>query len=381
MAKILHISRDNKFLDFAIKCFEEVIPGENVYLVLSESSDLRFISSELVQTGTLDQITELVQNQAFISKFKAAIFHGISDTEEKVLEVLPEDLKVIWFGWGYDYYPLLDFFMLSFLGQKTKEFWYSTQPLITRSKLKFHEILPVWNYWKSRKKIKVFSRVDYFAPVLEYEYKRIKKMHPRFRAKYIDWNYELGDSIFSNLGKDFVRGNNFLVGNSAAITNNHLDLFELIQEKSLDDQKIYVPLSYGFPKKYKSSIKVKGKEIFGEQFVPMEDFIPFGDYLDTMKSCGFALIGSIRQQALGNIYMCLALGLKVYLHPKNPLLFELRQMGFVLFDLEDFRLETDFSNILPRDIQVHNRELMRRKSKKENYLVKTQNLVKLIQAF
>ena len=368
-------------MDFAINCFEAVAPGENVYLVISESPDLKFISSNLVQLGSLDQIKDYVRSSEFISSFKTVIFHGISDTEEKVLTEIPPELKVIWFGWGYDYYPLLDFFMLSYLDEKTKEFWYSTQSFLVRSKMRFHEILPLWNYWKSRRRIKVFDRVDFFAPVLEYEYKRIKKMHPRFHAKYLDWNYELGDSIFSNLGEDFVKGNNFLVGNSAAITNNHLDLFHLIYQKSLKGQKVFTPLSYGFPRKYKSSVKKIGQELFGDLFVPMEDFIPFGDYLETMRSCGFALIGSIRQQALGNIYMCFALGLKVYLHPKNPLLFELRKMGFVLFDLDDFRSETDFSSGLPSDIQVHNRELMRRKAQKENYLVKTQNLINLIQTF
>lgn len=381
MPKILHVSRDNKFLDFAINCFEQVNATENYYLVISDEETITDIVYENIHRFSKKDAVRNVKATGFLKQFKAVIFHGISAVEQRVLETVDTNIKVIWFGYGYDYYPLLDFFMLSYLDKKTKKIWYRDKSFILTVGLKVNEVLPFWTLFKSRNQLKIFNRVDYFAPVLEQEYKMIKRMHPHFQAKYIDWNYELGGKIFKSIGEKFVSGTNFLIGNSASITNNHLDVFDLLTPDKLGENKVITPLSYGFPKFYKEDVKKAGLEIFKSKFVVMEEFIPFEEYLSTLRSCGFALFGSIRQQALGNIYMGLALGIKVYLNKKNPVFQELKYQGFAIYDFDDFKNETDFSKPLGMEFQKHNRELMRKMSLKENYLVKSKNLIDLVNTF
>jgi dTDP-N-acetylfucosamine:lipid II N-acetylfucosaminyltransferase len=381
MPKVLHISRDNKFLDFAINCFEQVNSVENYYLVVTEEGEISYINYEFISPSTLKIAKTKVADVEFISQFKTVIFHGISPVEQKILNQITTDIKVIWFGYGFDYYPLLDFFMVSYFDRKTKKIWYRDKNKLVKLVLKLNEIIPFWTFFKSKNQLKGLTRVDYFAPVLKQEYREIKKRHPNFAAKYIDWNYEIGDKIFSSLGDGFINGTNFLIGNSASITNNHLDVFDLLKPEKIGDNKIIAPLSYGFPKAYKNIIVHAGNAKFKSQFQILEDFIPFEEYLKTLRSCGFAVFGSIRQQALGNIYMSLALGIKVYLNKKNPILSELRSKGFVLFDFNDFKKETDFTKPLNLKDQKHNRELMRQMSMKENYLVKSINLIELIKTF
>lgn len=384
MRKILHISRDNKFLDFAINCFEQVNPGENYYMILEKENEKNTVSNincDSIHQHSLEEVTELLSVEEFVSRFKAVIFHGISPVEQHLLKIIRNPIKVIWFGYGFDYYPLIDFFMQRYLDKKTKKYWYQDKQGLVKIGLKINEVIPFWTFFKSRNQLKAFERVDYFAPVLKQEYLEIKSRHPGFKAEYVDWNYELGKEIFESIGEEFVNGTNFLIGNSASITNNHVDCFALLTPDVLGNNKVLVPLSYGFPKHFKKIINTEGKKRFGGQYEPLEAFVPFKEYLARLRSCGFALFGSIRQQALGNIYMCLALGIKVYLHPKNPILEELRMRGFYVFDFNQFIKERALDRAMPIEMQKVNRELMRQMSLKENYLQKTRTLVEMIHAF
>ncbi|WP_297337043.1 TDP-N-acetylfucosamine:lipid II N-acetylfucosaminyltransferase [Algoriphagus sp.] len=382
--QILHISRDNKFLDFAIHCFEQVCPGQNDYLILQNEKNpkpITQIKHDAIHSISLSRAIKQCADKDFLSQYQAMIFHGLSPTELKVLHSVNGSIKVIWFGYGFDYYPLIDYYMQRYLGKKTIKYWYNNKKGLIKFGLKVNEYLPILSFLKSKSQIKNFERVDYFAPVLEKEYLEIKSRHPEFRAKYIDWNYELGNEIFKSIGSEYVTGTNFLVGNSASITNNHLDCFELLTPKRLKKNKVLVPLSYGFPVHFKEIIKEEGSRRFQSQFEPLEEFIPFEEYLRKLRTCGFGLFGSKRQQALGNIYMGLALGIKIYLHPKNPILEELKKKGFHLYDFNDFKKEKHFDRPLSLDFQMENRELMRQMSLKENYLKKTKDLVKLIDTF
>ncbi|WP_169817536.1 TDP-N-acetylfucosamine:lipid II N-acetylfucosaminyltransferase [Algoriphagus vanfongensis] len=384
MSQILHISRDNKFLDFAINCFEQVCSGESYYWILENEHSkepVTHIKYEQIHPIQVKQACRLIKDQKFISQFKTVIFHGISPVEQQVLQSIQSQIKVIWFGYGFDYYPLIDFFMQKYLDKKTKKYWYKEKAGLAKLGLRLNEYLPFWTYFKSKSQLKFFERVDYFAPVLEQEYDKIKSKHPNFKAKYIDWNYELGKNIFDSIGEEYVHGTNFLVGNSASITNNHIDCFAMLSKQKVESNRVLVPLSYGFPKKFKKTILAEGLQGFGDRFLPIEEFIPFADYLDLLKSCGYALFGSIRQQALGNIYMCLALGIKVYLHPRNPVLDDLKKKGFHVFDFHQFKQEKAFREPMPLSLQQENRELMRQMSLEENYLSKTKKLVELIQTF
>jgi dTDP-N-acetylfucosamine:lipid II N-acetylfucosaminyltransferase len=381
MPKILHISRDNNFLDFAINCFEQVNEGSNYYLVISDDSEISHIRYKEIQPLSLAEAKKLVSETGFLKEYKAVIFHGISPVEKSLMDRVGDDIKVIWFGYGYDYYPLLDFFMLNYLGKKTKKIWYLNKGRVKSIGLKINEVFPFWTNFKSRKKLEEFSRVDYFAPVLEQEYLSIKSKHPQFKAKYLNWNYEVGYKVFDSIGDEYVNGTNFLVGNSASMTNNHLDVFDLLTPEKVGDRQVVVPLSYGFPKYYKKHVEEAGSQLFKSRFRPLDTFMPFEEYLQLLRSCGFALFGSIRQQALGNIYMTLALGVKVYLDKRNPVLQELRSKGFVIFDFDDFKKENSFSEPLAIPFQQHNRELMRQMSLKENYLQKTRSLLNLVDTF
>lgn len=78
---------------------------------------------------------------------------------------------------------------------------------------------------------------------------------------------------------------------------------------------IICPLSYAHESnpEYKAMVINKGKELFGEKFIPLTEFMPFEKYLEILDKVDIAIFNHKRQQALGNITTLLGLGKKVYI--------------------------------------------------------------------
>ena len=64
------------------------------------------------------------------------------------------------------------------------------------------------------------------------------------------------------------------------------------------DIQIICPLSDG-NKEYAEAVINKGKEIFGCNFKPLQEFIPFEQYLDIVSKIDVAIFKHDRQQAIG----------------------------------------------------------------------------------
>lgn len=106
-----------------------------------------------------------------------------------------------------------------------------------------------------------------------------------------------------------------LVGNSATRTNNHEEVFLLLEKYKDENIEVIVPLSYGEDIEYKNNIEVVGKKIFGDKFKPIHNFMDYREYLQLLSKMDVAIFNIRReQQGLGNIRALLYLGSKVYLH-------------------------------------------------------------------
>lgn len=102
------------------------------------------------------------------------------------------------------------------------------------------------------------------------------------------------------------------IGNSADISNNHIEVFEKLKIYKNEDIEIICPLSYG-DKKYIEMVIKEGKKIFGEKFIPVLKFLPKEEYLKLLDKIDIAIFNHKRQQAMGNIITLLGLGKKIYI--------------------------------------------------------------------
>jgi len=133
-----------------------------------------------------------------------------------------------------------------------------------------------------------------------------------------------------------------LLGNAATPTNHHMESFQILEKYKEQDIRIITPLSYG-DKEYGWQIAKAGKEIFGDTFVPLWDFLPIHAYKRLLNDVDIALFNHSRQQAMGNTITLLGLGKKVYIRKNTGVWDTLTNMGIQVFDVEHFNIDINES--------------------------------------
>lgn len=105
---------------------------------------------------------------------------------------------------------------------------------------------------------------------------------------------------------------NIQLGNSADPSNNHIEILDKLLPFKDKNIRIYAPLSYG-DKAHAKEIVSKGKELFGDKFIALTDFMSLEQYLKFLGSIDIAIFNHKRQQAMGNTITLLGLGKTVFI--------------------------------------------------------------------
>ena len=105
---------------------------------------------------------------------------------------------------------------------------------------------------------------------------------------------------------------NIQIGNSADPSNNHFEILDKLLPFKDQNIKMYAPLSYG-DQIHANKVIAKGKELFGDKFIALADFMPFEQYLQFLGSIDIAIFNHKRQQAMGNTITLLGLGKTVFI--------------------------------------------------------------------
>jgi len=365
--KILHIVHDDKFIDAGYRNFEAACPNRNKFILFNNQKKLRYIKSTPVEIYSSLTIYNKKKIKKIIKDYYLFIFHSLSSSELYVLDSLPKDSKILWIGWGYDYYDLIGRELLkpitkSLYVEKTKNSFFQKSKSFTKRIL-----------FGSPDKISLLNKIDFFSPVIYEDYVLLKQVIPELGPKYVSWNYEiLEDDVIRDFEDTNVNGENILLGNSASFTNNHLDAFENLKKLDLSRRKIIVPLNYG-DVEYRNQIVHYGMKDFGDSFVPLIKFMPINDYLATISSCSIVIMNHLRQQAIGNIVIMLYLGAKVFLDPENPVFDFFKKQGAYIYALEELATEID-SRLLPDQVE-HNRTILRTNWSRNVILKKTKDII------
>ena len=355
---------DEKFNDMAIRQFEAAVPHMHEYWVISKSA--RLTKSPLHKCCTRDQLIARLNQRDVVG----VVFHSLPSSNYSILKNIPFNLVAVWLGWGYDYYSIIDQLGNSpLILDKTKRLLGLSARDRVRRNIRFliNNLLG-----KTIRSTKVLKRIDIFSPVLDLEFDLVSN-NLDLQARYVEWNYGTAEDDFSVSDKSFADGNNILVGNSASATNNHIELFDKIaQQVNIGQRKLIVPLSYGDPR-YRDKVVEVGKTMFGENFVPLVDFMPIEQYLSIVRSCEFVMMNHLRQQAVGNVCMAMLQGSKVYLNDANPLSDWLARRGAVFGSINNL----DMFSLSPID-KLTNSKLVYSHWGRDVQILKTTNLIDAI---
>ena len=345
---IFHVFPDDKFFDGTAKFFDNLANVENRYVFLSKEKNYQF--KLIKKTDRIKIVNSII---SFVRELRRrdiniVLFHTMIGKSYILTRFIRQNVKVIWWSWGYDIY----------MGR------YHTKPLINIPLYKpltldiknKNEIDKTTIYEKIKGKViewireGAIKRVDYFMPVIPIDYKLMKEQCSFFNAQLFPKGINQYDYSFKY--KDKI--GNLLVGNSLTYTNNHLDIFEKLYEINIyDGMKIVVPVSYGCD--YCGVENLISLTHFPEdRVIWLKEYLSRDRYFAIFDNISHAIFGMMRQQGMGNILYCLRTGVKVYVYKDSVIARQLKEYGYIFFTIEDDLDALSLSSCLSKEEARHN---------------------------
>lgn len=364
MKTILHVSVDDKFVIPVSSKFrnDEHFDTDVAILVDNNTAQLKYVQPDdyIHIVRSQKDFKVLVQRK----KYDFIFFYPLPPSHWNLLKYISNATRVIWWAWGYDLYsPYFSFpplLKIEGLKKKTKEIYdscFSLKDRIRTSLRLLKNFIPSMYLYTIRRR--VLSRIDYFMPVLDVEWQMMKDRYPYFKAELWFYKHIIPESRDLSNNPD----GNILVGNSASPYNNHCDIWDIIRLYQPRKGKFIFPLSYG-DQQYKEKVK----KYIDNNCVVLDSFLEPNEYWRIVESCSYAVFGSIRQHAVGNIYHCFQQGVKVFLYRESMAFQFFKEKNFVVFPIEDINAET-FRTPLTNEQAHFNQRILRNifEEKNSNY--------------
>lgn len=326
---IVHIVYNDKFtmgyIELMNSCLTEY---EHFFIVESTNKDN-------ITKGNVYYISdyrETVSNNELLSKYNLAdkiIISGVFYCVDYLFKLKPEIIKKIYLHfWGGDFYSLSRDhisethsikrkFKLLYKRNRLKKLVKKVGGVINLIPIDYDSLSQIMNYHHPN---------HFIAPMCGNPNKTVN-------LQKLKENYKSSEKI------------RVILGNSATITNNHLEvLLNLVRFKN--DIIVYCPLSYG-DMYYAKKVANAGKELLGDSFIPIFDYMAKENYMQLLYNCDIGIFNIQRQQAMGNIDSMLQFGKKVYIRKNSVLKEYYCDLGIVTYDVESIEHQSleDFKEI------------------------------------
>lgn len=306
---IVHIIFRDKFTSGYINFMEMVMPEyQHVYMLSSAGFKLKLV--EDANIIYIRQLSDWYKNKALKRSLIQAdkiIISGVFGTETGLTLFYPQLLKKTYLHfWGNDFYRLRD----PEEGLKKK--------IIERIKKYCIRHCRAWINL-------IPGDYDELVKIICKEKKHFVAPMPGDPRKKADFDRIIAETVPHE-------GCRIIVGNSATETNRHFEVFEMLAHLKDEDIEIICPLSYG-DKEYGQKVIEKGKEIFGDKFRALTDYMNIDDYRKLLATCDVGVFNNDRQQGMGNIRMLLAMGKKVFMRTNTSMWESFIDRGYKAFDI------------------------------------------------
>lgn len=149
-----------------------------------------------------------------------------------------------------------------------------------------------------------------------------------------------------------------LVGHRAYEGLRHREIFRMLGTRFPNKLDVYSVLAYG-DKDYAGKVISEGREIFGENFHPVTNFVPAQDYYEFLKGMDVGIFAQERSQGLGNITCLLYHGKKVFIRKGSPNSTFLSILGAETGYIEDLS-DLDFEGFVGAANPMANHRAMKR---------------------
>lgn len=363
---ILHIVFDGILFDMVFPRFEQMQEYENMYLLgsLNLDKELEYIKNKekIIRVGSLEAWGKIVNDE----KIDLIYLHGLWRDYLKAIDYIRDNVKVMWWVYGMEIYencfgyaPLMRMEIykpktLQFILNKCNSFRSRFGNRLIHKYPKIYDLLRTIRNRVSGQpnRLKMMlARIDYAFTPLPMELEELKKKNRYIYAKpFSIQGTRTKEPLVSHKGVGHV-----LLEHSANVSNNHLDLIEAMERLDLSGRTIHVPLNYGL-NDMKETVKENAK-FRNADINCIEDVLPFDKYKSLIMGCSHAVFGMLRQSGLGNIYLCIRSGVKIFFFKDSMLYKHFITQGYYVYSIEEDMTDEAILAPLTFEESIHNYEL------------------------
>ena len=300
-----------------------------IFTVSREQNVLKFIMFQ-IRFFTRDSI----RIRKIMKQAEYIFIHNLTEEISGLLFTFKGIAKKLWVMWGTDLY---DYLPINLFDNYTSKLVNKLDSKLLLMLIRFY-----YSFFYAVRK-KVIKRLDYVISAHQGDIRFFKKYF-KTKAECLFQNIYPNPLDFERIENSDIFENKFLnfkdsgvklllLGNSGGPTNNHIDLMIRLSNMREQNFKIICPLSYG-PSSYIKKIVEKGKELFGDRFIPLLDFLKPELYYQILKQIDLAIMYHNRQQGIGNIQVLLFLG-KAVCMKKTSIFYQLLDRGAFIFSIQD----------------------------------------------
>lgn len=373
--KVIHLHTDTKFLNNVIRFQGDLF--ENVSVLINGDKSLQNDELIVFNAKECDKIIEICLSADVV------VLYDLDILKMKIAKALPESVKVAWRFFGYELYGKLNEEIYTEISLSFVEGGITDQAKdVVKDLLRpFYHTL---KYGKTMDEMMsdAFNRIDYMLVLTKPEYDYLVKKWPNLPefvelSKVVDLFNEKDDCL--SLSRD-IKSNKVVIGNNRNISNNHLDILEIIEEAS--DREAYnfqFLFNYGKEWKYTNHIKsfIRGKSYYSllEEFMSKEEFNRFYIAVSALVMNGF------RQMAMANIFHAFKNGVKVYLNKNNIMVEWFLDIGLKVYSIDQLKNDIEQNNLtLDTETMRENCSILKQVLEKDSHIAFQKRFYKKLKA-
>lgn len=326
MKYIVHLVTNDKFTDGYINFFRLHFNKYNNIFITSSFGNYRTSDDKHSDIIIWNRVWDLVCNKSIIKAFNQAdviIISGFSFGLPGLFWSRKVWDKIYIQFWGRDFYDfklnIIKSYMDGYCFKRAKGFIFLIDG-------EYEQFLSITGIEKS----------DIFVAPMPYNPVSFVPYH-KYIVEHTNDNYRIQ------------------VGNSATIENKHEYVLKSLATYLDRKIEILCPLSYG-DMSYAQKIIELGRELFGDRFIPITQWLDMEKYYSLIATCDAAIFYSNRQQAMGNIEAMLSMGKKVFLARETSMYTNYCNHGFTIFDADSIGKDS-FDEFIRFDNAYNNIEI------------------------
>lgn len=335
--RVTHVHTDPKFV-YLTEVFDKTVFDNTVVIIDGKrSSSEMYCDQVVVFSSNTEDLKKAIQ---FCTNADIVVLYDLDALKSYIAIHLPQSTVVAWRFFGYELYGRR---VESYLSEKSLPLHWVKKKAASKSLKAFISQIKfklAYGYSLDELFANAVRRADLLLCLSKYEYDHlIKYWHdlPRF----VQWPTLEFPSLEPITIYENAQNRVIIIGNNRGIYNNHLDVIDLIEHSSCDEQlKFLVPFSYGSETPYSSEVRRRISNSHKDFFL-LENFLAKDAYFELIAKAQAAVFNSYRQMAMGNIFTLLGSGVKVYLNTSNIIYYWLKDLGLKVFSIEDFKLDLE----------------------------------------